>query len=97
MSLNVEVVVSEASVSSNKVSNHCLLDLDSVREYLVDQELLIKNLLILKMSSCKSSKNSSTPSKQSMMLLKLQEEELEPQADAANLSLRLNLVFSNWR
>ena len=90
MSLNIEVVVSEASVSSNKVSNPCLLDLDSVREYLFDQELNSQ-------SSCKSSKNSSTPSKRSMMLLKLQEEELEPQADAANLSLRLNLVLSNWR
>ena len=75
MSSNVEAVVSEASASSNKVNDHCQLALDSAREYLVDQALTSQ-------SSSRSSKKSSTSSKRSKLLLKLQEEELERQADA---------------
>ena len=75
MSSNVEAVVSEASASSNKVNDHCRFVLDSAREYLVDQALTSQ-------SSGRSSKKSSTSSKRSKMLLNLQEEELERQADA---------------
>ena len=75
MSSNVEAVVSEASASSNKVNDHCRFVLDSAREYLVDKALTSQ-------SSGRSSKKSSTSSKRSKMLLKLQEEELERQAEA---------------
>ena len=75
MSSNVEAVISEASASSNKVNDHCRYVLDSAREYLVDKALTSQ-------SSGRSSKKSSTSSKRSKMLLKLQEEELERQAEA---------------
>ena len=75
MSSIVKAVLSESSASSNKVNDHCRFVLDSAPEYLVDQALTSQ-------SSGRSSKKSSTSSKRSKMLLKLQEEELERQADA---------------
>ena len=81
MSSNVEAVVSEATASSNKVNDHCRFVLDSAREYLVDQELTSQ-------SSGRSSKKSSTSCNCSKMLLELQEEELERQADARKAILK---------
>ena len=75
MSSIVEAVVSEASASSNKVNDHCRFVLDSARDYLVDKALTSQ-------SSGRSSKRSPTSSKRPKMLLKLQEEELERQAEA---------------
>ena len=80
MSSNVEAAVSEASASSNKVNDHCRFVLDSAREYLVDRAL-----------TSQSSGRSSTSSTRFKMLLKLQEEELERQADARKAILDAEL------
>ena len=75
MSTNVETVVNEASASSNNVNDPCRLILDSARENLVDQALTSQ-------FSGRSSRKSSTSSKRSKMLLKLQGEGIERPADA---------------
>ena len=84
VSSNVETVVSEASASSNKINDHFRLVLDSAREYLVDQALTSQ-------SSGRCSKKSSTSSKRSFMLLRLQEEGVERQADARKAILEAEL------
>ena len=81
MSLNVEAVVREASASSSKIDDHCRFVLDFARENLVDQALTSQ-------SSGRSFEKSSTSSKRSKMLLNLQAEELERQADARKAILQ---------
>ena len=84
MSTNVETVVNEASASSNNVNDHCRHVLDSACASLVNQALTSQ-------FSGRSSKKSSTLSKRSKMLLKLQGEEIERPADARKAILEAEL------
>ena len=90
MSSIVDAVVSEASASSNKVNDFCRLVLDSTREYLVDHALPSQ-------SSGRAFKKTSISSKCFRMLLKLQEEKLEREADARIAIVEADLWLSNWR